>query len=344
MAVLTAISGVGGKLPAAFLLEAEGRRILFDLGEGPKPGVRPDIAAIGQPDAIVLSHGHRDHVGAIDVWDALGRPPVFATTETFAALPLLGLPMPSDRCLLPLQGRVEILGLPVTVGPSGHAQGGVWVHVGTGGGFLYMGDWSRESARIPFAPPPEAALVVTDISYGDRSRTLAEQTAALLALARPATVLPVPVMGRGPELTARLAAAGLPVAVCDVVRAEMGTPPPLRAEDADPRSVVVLADTESDGSLMERFAADPRWRFVHTGHVAEGSLARRLLDEGRAETTGWNVHPLLHDHRWLACHTRARAMVPAFAALDAAPLLRDTLTIWRTERTVPLPALKAETC
>ena len=36
MASLTVISGVGGKLPAAFLLEIEGYRLLWDLGAGPE--------------------------------------------------------------------------------------------------------------------------------------------------------------------------------------------------------------------------------------------------------------------------------------------------------------------
>ncbi len=39
MASLTVVSGVGGKLPAAFLLEIQGYRLLWDLGAGPEPGV-----------------------------------------------------------------------------------------------------------------------------------------------------------------------------------------------------------------------------------------------------------------------------------------------------------------
>ena len=72
MASLTVISGVGGKLPAAFLLEIEGYRLLWDLGAGPEPGVRPAIAAIGQVDALCLTHSHVDHEEAIDSWADIG--------------------------------------------------------------------------------------------------------------------------------------------------------------------------------------------------------------------------------------------------------------------------------
>ena len=55
MASLTVISGVGGKLPAAFLVEMEGYRLLWDLGAGPQPGVRP---AHAQPGCWPISrHG-----------------------------------------------------------------------------------------------------------------------------------------------------------------------------------------------------------------------------------------------------------------------------------------------
>ena len=56
MAALTAISGAGAKGPACFLLEAEGRRLLLDLGYGPQPGLWPDVSGVGKVDALLLSH------------------------------------------------------------------------------------------------------------------------------------------------------------------------------------------------------------------------------------------------------------------------------------------------
>src|SRR5947199_10871201 len=83
-ASLDAASGLGPKEPAAFVVEADGRRLLLDCGEGPEPGRLPDVARIGRVDAVMLSHGHNDHVGALRLLDRIGRPPVVATGPVLA--------------------------------------------------------------------------------------------------------------------------------------------------------------------------------------------------------------------------------------------------------------------
>jgi len=343
MAVLTAFSGLGGKSPAAFLLEVAGRRLLLDLGEGPTPGQRPDLEGIGPIDAIFLSHAHIDHVGAIDLWPQLGRPPVFATRATFDALPLLGVHLPREVCHdLPLQGPAQLLDLRVTVGHSGHAMGGIWLHLPLEGGALYMGDWSRESGLLPFDPPPPADLVITDLSYGDRDQALADQMLVLADSILPGTVLPVPILGRGADMALRLSALGLSPVVCPQIRAEMqGALPGLRqiaapseAQDGD---VIIVADTERPDDLVSCLIADPRgWRFIFTGHVAPGCAAAGLVSTGRATRQNWNVHPRARDQLWLAEATNARHLVPAFGALAAAPELAQALApVWRPDRVCP---------
>lgn len=365
MAVLTAYSGLDGKNPAAFLLEIAERRILLDLGEGPEPGVRPDLAGIGRVDAVFLSHGHIDHVGAIDLWPELGCPPVYATAPTFAAIPVLGRSLPAvAQNLLPLQGPARILDLPVTLGRSGHAIGGVWLHAAHDGGVLYMGDFSRESRILPFDPPPPAALVVTDLSYGDRDQPLAEQVAHLAGLARAGSVFPVPVKGRGAELVLRLRQSGLPAMPCPVVWSEMAAlaeddsgaiSPETAAEirdclaglravrsvaQCDGSEIIVIADPETGpegtGSLMEDFATSGLgWRFVYTGHVARHSRAEALIALGRGAWAGWNVHPRASDQIWLARQTQARQLVPAFGRLAEAPCLQKALAAqWCNARRV----------
>ncbi|WP_313349609.1 MBL fold metallo-hydrolase [Paracoccus sp. (in: a-proteobacteria)] len=343
MAVLTAFSGLGGKSPAAFLLEIAGRRILMDLGEGPTPGQRPDLDGIGRVDAIFLSHAHIDHVGAIDLWPQLGHPPVFATRATFDALPLLGLHLPYEACHdLPLQGPAQLLDLPVSVGRSGHAMGGIWLHLWQEGGALYMGDWSRESGLLPFDPPPLADLVITDLSYGDRDQRLVDQVEALADSIIPGTVLPVPILGRGADMALRLSALGLSPVVCPQIRSEMqGALPDLRCitnpSEAGDGEVIIAADTERPGDLVSRLIADPRgWRFIFTGHVAPGSAAAGLITAGRASGHPWNVHPCARDQFWLAEVTGARHLIPAFGALDDAPDLAQALAaIWRPDRICP---------
>ena len=84
---LNAISGLGPKEPAAFVIETDAWRLLLDCGAGPAPGQLPDIEAIGRIDAVILSHGHIDHSGALRLRDRIGMPPVFATEAVAARLP-----------------------------------------------------------------------------------------------------------------------------------------------------------------------------------------------------------------------------------------------------------------
>ncbi|MBO0718397.1 MAG: MBL fold metallo-hydrolase, partial [Rhizobiales bacterium] len=85
--VLRLISGVGKKGPACFAIEAEGKRFVLDLGEGPPPGLLPDIASAAPADALILSHGHKDHVGGLSLLESLGNPPVYATEIVAQSLP-----------------------------------------------------------------------------------------------------------------------------------------------------------------------------------------------------------------------------------------------------------------
>ena len=93
---LRLISGVGAKAPACFLLETAGKRLLLDLGEGPPPGHLPDVAGVGPVDAVIFSHGHKDHVGGLSLLAKLGDPPVYATQPVARALPpsLAARPLP----------------------------------------------------------------------------------------------------------------------------------------------------------------------------------------------------------------------------------------------------------
>src|ERR1700733_3075080 len=204
-ALLRLISGVGAKGPACFLLEAAGKRLMLDLGEGPPPGLFPKVDDIGPIDALVLSHGHRDHVGGLTLLPKLGNPPVYATEIVLQALPK-GI---SGRGL-PVRGRGGVLGIAVETGRNGHAPGGIWLRFAIGGGFLYTGDFSAESMLYAYDPPPPAATALMDCSYGGYDTPLSECWRKLGPLAgRGPLLLPVPANGRGPEIALELLRHGL---------------------------------------------------------------------------------------------------------------------------------------
>lgn len=208
------------------------------------------------------------------------------------------------------------------------------------GGILYTGDFSVESPLLPCDPFPRAGTVVADASCGDRDASLPDQVKAIAPAARGGAILPCPAHGRGPDMVAALRACGLPVIPCGVIAAEIARltgqrPPAVTAPRADPRDIIVAAGPNAETGLPGALRRDPRFRFVFSSHVPRTSPARTMIEEGRAQWLGWNVHPRLADLRALTTSTGARRILPAFVDLATAPLLvaalgrrlcRDTAT------------------
>jgi len=332
-ATLNAVSGLGPKEPAAFVVEAGGRRLLLDCGEGPEPGRLPDVERIGRIDAVVLSHGHNDHAGALRLLERMGAPQLFATAPVLSRLKgATGQP-------IPIRGRCEIAGVAVETGPDGHAPGGVWMRLGVGDGLLYMGDYSFESQLYVFDPPPPTPTMIFDNSYGDAEEAIEPQHQRILdILARGPALLPVPPDGRGPELAMVLLEAGLDVAIDEQVRSvatmltqaarESARPDSIpRLErllkearrldaDAQPQGVMVAHGGSGDagvaGALIKRWESKPDPTLLFTGHVAAGTSGRRLVDSGRALFQRWNVHPRASDNLALIDSIKPQRVIPAF--------------------------------
>ncbi|MGE5522872.1 MAG: MBL fold metallo-hydrolase [Rhodospirillaceae bacterium] len=333
VATVRAISGAGGKGPACFLVETAEARVLFDLGYGPQPGRWPDVSGLGHVDAIVLSHGHNDHAGGLQLAAQLGRPPVHATGAVVATLK-------TDLATreLPVRGTTTVCGITIRTGRNGHAPGGVWLHADIGGGLLYTGDYSVESLIYEHDAPPEAGTVILDASYGIYDEPLASCIATLARVVdAPATLLPVPVMGRGPDIAYYLAGerAELPRLGKDLRAAlhTMAAAPEANgvrlaavhtlkriateAPAIDDPTGIILAGA-ADGSSGEAAAVIARWgnagrgAIVFTGYLPPGTPAQQLTDSGRARYMRWNVHPRLRDNVALVRATGARTVLPAF--------------------------------
>ena len=138
---LIAVSGLGPKEPAAFVVETNGQRLLLDCGEGPEPGRLPDVDAIGVIDAIILSHGHNDHSGALRLRELIGSPPVYATAPVITRLPAGIAAQP-----IPIRGHVKVRDIAIEAGLDGHAPGGVWLRLAVGEGLLTWGPFDRVRA------------------------------------------------------------------------------------------------------------------------------------------------------------------------------------------------------
>jgi Cft2 family RNA processing exonuclease len=336
-ASLRLISGVGAKGPACFVLEAAGKRLMLELGEGPPPGLFPAVEDIGPIDALVLSHGHRDHVGGLALLPKLGNPPVYATDIVLRALPQLQ-PQGVTARPLPVHGHGDVLGVAVETGRNGHAPGGIWMHFAVGDGVLYTGDFSLESILYVYDPPPQrAATVLVDCSYGSYDKPIADCRDKLAPfVARGPLLLPVPANGRGPEIALELLRRGhtdifvddgmlkalhqLADSAAVSLRADAGDDIKRLSDIVKPidgaRGIMLAGSADGTSGAAARLFGEwqdqPEPAIVFTGYVNPTTPADHLVKSGRAHVLRWNVHPRLADTVALVRATQAKTVIPAF--------------------------------
>jgi glyoxylase-like metal-dependent hydrolase (beta-lactamase superfamily II) len=321
MPQVEALSGFNQKAPAAIRVEWQGKRLLLDAGGELNPDVPCRWADGLDVDAVLISHDHIDHIGGVALLPA--DVPLYCTPQVAQALP----PGRAWRPLLP-RGLQQILGIPVTTGQAGHSLGGVWLHLGIGGGIFYSGDASLESLLFPFDKPPSAHVALLDASYGLYDCPQEECRQALCRhLDRP-TVMPVPASGRALEMALWLhrqaGRQGIEWSLDGDCRKGLeqllSLPQALRhhGNDTDLRQLLAISEPASPRIRLVGDRDDsprdwPSYRLLHTGYLTPER--QRQLEAGEVDWMRWNVHLRFSHLLALVHHLGAQQVIPMFTRL-----------------------------
>ena len=297
-------------------------------------------------DAMLVTHGHEDHVAALGWCLARGlRAPVYMTAQTRrdSEDALAGYATAAERACVrsariePLQPRAPLaLGpLRIELGRSGHVAGGVWCVVDDGAvRFGYCGDMVPASPVFAMDPLPRCDAVALDASYADDDVSMharAAQVAAWVQGHARGCMLPTPLYGRSAELLVALPgpawlAPGLREALvaqaADHDSLAAGAHAALTARlalardwrEGMPLPAAPLLCHDAMGlagparALLEE-ARNVRHPVLFTGHLPDGSPGARMVAGGEADWIRLPTHPTRSENVAVAARTGAHLVL-----------------------------------
>lgn len=286
-------------------------------------------------DAVIISHAHEDHVGALCWLASQGfTGPIYMSAETYAETPstLAQYARPADLAAFPLavmDVRIVKIGVPLAIGPlaidtghSGHVAGGMWITVSDASAkAVYCGDVVPDSAVFPMTPLPDCDLFLLDASYGAdpvSTRERARAIAAWIAAHPSGCLLPTPLSGRSLELIAIqrgdfAISADMTDPLIAQIDAISGYNPEMAKslankvrsaflwQEGDPFPAMPLLVHDGMGvagpakAAIAHAVAD-QTPMLFTGHLPNGSPAFVAHADGEADWIRMPTHPTLHEN------------------------------------------------
>ena len=345
--------GFGEKGRTSIGIEGAGYRLLLDAGVNTSASGTADYypritqAELRATDALVVTHGHEDHVAALGWCIAQGfRGRILMTAQTrrdaavaldayaesahvdaWRATPVEDLPLGVDAATL---GPFAI-----TTGRSGHVAGGVWLAIRDGSKrFTYCGDVLPSSNVFAMDALPACEALAIDASYGDDAiggDERARQIAAWIAGHAAGCVLATPLYGRSAELLALVEGPlALATGMRDALRAQLherdwlieGTTQRLSARvDAAidwiegqplPSAALLCHDGMGMAGPARTILAAARGSghpTLFTGHLPDGSPGQRMVSERAAEWIRLPTHPTLRENAALVAASGASVVL-----------------------------------
>jgi uncharacterized protein len=247
---ITFLGGADEVGASSILVETAGRRVLVDCGIRPSPKAHaglaadqlPDLSQLesgsGKLDAVLITHAHTDHTGALElVLERYPDVPVYATAPTLALTRVLHqdsrrimqnrldeegeLPLFDDIAVqrlmsamipVPFKTRLSLAdGLAVTFFPAGHIAGAAMLGLESDEGrLLISGDVSISPQRtVDGARPPafQPDAFILESTYGGRlhaNRAVQErklvETVARVTAGGGKVLIPAFALGRAQEI------------------------------------------------------------------------------------------------------------------------------------------------